>query len=271
MVSMVIPQLEGYLSEVLEEKSIKIRRVTLPSKAKENQVDMISVYPKDWPSVLIVFGCCIMLLFEDINPQNYINLMSNRISEMRAKVGCDPGNPMEFPFSLEKAKAIRSMLGSSMKLKTQVITMIIVLAGKSESIGSLTNYLMDILSWSELREFTFIHDNLLLTKSPVLLDPRLKLELAHLNEAFKAICSHSIPQFFSYLGNYDDQYKLERSRFPIIMAVAEELRITLMRSLMIPIRTLSPQCLSVPLLKSWSPCIWIIWLTRGSLMLHKHI
>ncbi|MCI53181.1 hypothetical protein A2U01_0074427, partial [Trifolium medium] len=69
----------------------------------------------DWPSILVIFGYCILLLFK-FNSNNdavgYGKYISNCIRGLKAKVGWDPSNKLDtIPFDATKANAISTMLG----------------------------------------------------------------------------------------------------------------------------------------------------------------
>lgn len=67
----------------------------------------------------------------------------------------------------------------------------------------------------------FIFETLLITKSPVLHDPRVASEVMNLCEAFKCINATESPQYFRILYPYHVTRIMERSKFPILLAVAQ--------------------------------------------------
>lgn len=77
------------------------------------------------------------------------------------------------------------------------------------------------LGWSE---FTLMNDMLVRPQSPVLLDHRVSREVDNLTEACEAVASCPHPQFFMHLASNSELLKLESSRFPTLIAVAEFLK-----------------------------------------------
>jgi len=66
----------------------------------------------DSPSVLVYFGCCILVLFKEFtNEENYTVFMTNSIRELRVRAKCDPDATFDVPFDYKKVNAIRTMLG----------------------------------------------------------------------------------------------------------------------------------------------------------------
>jgi hypothetical protein len=231
----VIPGFRNSVETALNGIGVRPRFVSLPSQAHDNNIVISSVSQLDWPSILVVFGYCILLLFKvDKNELfRFERYSSNwtagpsmdRIHELREKVGCSSINRLWIPFNDQKEEyAIRTMLGTH-PLRNTVITFLMNNFNHPDSqICSLCQYLSYKLSWSgEMRVFTVMYERLVKTNSPVLSDSLVTAEVDNLEETMKAIASHTYPQYFSHLCSVSDLYYLDVSRFRSLFAVALEL------------------------------------------------
>lgn len=83
--------------------------------------------------------------------------------------------------------------------------------------------LCELLSWSEMRHFKLINEELVKACSPVLRDPRVSLEVENYKEACAAVASYPCPLFFMHMSLHLDLLKVDPLRFPTLTAVALEL------------------------------------------------
>jgi hypothetical protein len=97
------------------------------------------------------------------------------------------------------------------------------LAESDEEIDSVCQYLFNVLAWSGMRHFTVINDMFVKAQSPVFFDPRVSKEVNDFTEARRAIKPHICPQFSMYLAPEATLSKVEPSRFPTLIVVAQEL------------------------------------------------
>ncbi|RHN72994.1 hypothetical protein MtrunA17_Chr2g0293711 [Medicago truncatula] len=186
--------------------------------------DTAEVY---WPFILVNFACCIIMLLKKFTDEiNYHTFMIEFINELKEIIGYDAD--LDFPFDFKSANAIRTNLGGSSRLCQDTIRFIMKKGIHSvetdEEIGVVCQYLYNVLAWSEMRHFILINDMLVKAKSPVFFDPRVSKEVNDFTEACRAIKSHICPQFFMYLAPKEAMSKVEPSRFPTLIAVAQELQ-----------------------------------------------
>lgn len=113
LLAIMIPDLRTQLDNTLADLRIVCYEVKLPSGADAVLIDLNLQIEFDYPQILVVFGCFILLPFKNINEMNYPNYMSNRIQAMRALLGVDPQAAVHILFTMRKAEAIQSMMGSS--------------------------------------------------------------------------------------------------------------------------------------------------------------
>ncbi|CAK8531512.1 unnamed protein product [Lathyrus sativus] len=116
MLCAVVPGFRNSVVEALNEICVRPRFISLPSQADENRI-LISRLPElGWPSIVVVFGYCILLLFKlsfhDDSDSNYNHCMSSFIMNLQAKVRWDPSNELLVPFDVRQAKSVTTMLGS---------------------------------------------------------------------------------------------------------------------------------------------------------------
>lgn len=114
MICSLVPGLRNSIEKALNLISIRPCFVSLPSQAQENKIVDSALPPLDWPSILVIFGYCILLLFKlkfnvSIGYQAHI---LNCIRELQAKVKWDPSNTLQIPFDVTKANTVTAMLGS---------------------------------------------------------------------------------------------------------------------------------------------------------------
>jgi len=113
MLCSVVPGFKSSVEQALNEIGIKPSFVSLPSHLAHHTTTPhhISIPSLDWPSILVMFGYCILLLFKlDFNDASFI---SNCICELQAKVRWDPNTKLDgIPFDVTQENAISTMLGS---------------------------------------------------------------------------------------------------------------------------------------------------------------
>jgi len=115
MLCSVVPAFRNFVETTLNAIGVKPRFVSLSSQAHENDIDISNAPQLEWPSILVMFGYCILLLFKlDFKETtSYDNYISNCIRGLQTKVRWNPGNKLDIPFDATKAKAVTTMLGSN--------------------------------------------------------------------------------------------------------------------------------------------------------------
>jgi hypothetical protein len=133
----------------LNEICVRPRFVSLPSEANETGLKISNAPELGWPSILVVFGYCIILLFKSIGfggYSSYDNYISYSISELQAEVKWDPSNKLDIPFDAKQAKSVTTMLGSH-DLRHTVMTFLMNNSNHPDSqIRKVCTYLMNKLS-----------------------------------------------------------------------------------------------------------------------------
>jgi hypothetical protein len=146
----VVPGFRSSVEKSLNEIGIRPRFVSLPSQAKENNIDIKSARRLDWSSILVIFGYCILLLFNlksfNNDADGYKNYISNCIRGLQAKFRWDPSNRLEIPFDVTKAYAISTMLGSNDLCATVKKFRIDNSDHQDSQVGIVCKYLSVILS-----------------------------------------------------------------------------------------------------------------------------
>jgi hypothetical protein len=147
MLCSVVPGFRNSVEAALNEICVKPRFVSLPSQANETNIAISSVPQIGWPSILVIFGYCILLLFKlsfhNDQVNTYNNTMSYRIRDLQAKVTWDPSNTLDIPFDATKSKAVSTMLGSR-DLRATVMTFLMNNSNHPDSqIRNVCKYLSD--------------------------------------------------------------------------------------------------------------------------------
>jgi hypothetical protein len=183
MLCSVVPAFRNSVEAALNGIGIRPRFVSLPSQAIQNGIVISEVPALDWSSILVIFGYCILILF-NIHSKLFdlwvgwagSSLLTNRIDELRTKVGCPHNYHFDkcSLFDQPTEISVRTMLGTH-ALRNSIITFLMEnFNHPNPQISSLCHYLSYVLSWSgDLRVFTLINEKLVKTKSPVLSDSRL--------------------------------------------------------------------------------------------------
>jgi hypothetical protein len=231
MLCSVVPAFRNNVEAALNGIGIRPRFVSLPSQAIQNGIVISEVPALDWSSILVIFGYCILILF-NIHSKLFdlrvgfagSSLLTNRIDELRTKVGCPHNYHFDKLFEQPTEISVRTMLGTH-ALRNSIITFLMEnFNHPNPQISSLCHYLSYVLSWSgDLRVFTLINEKLVKTKSPVLSDSRVVAEVEKLEELIRAIESHTYPQYFNHLCLTSELLLLDISRFPNLFAVAKML------------------------------------------------
>ncbi|KAJ1420838.1 hypothetical protein SESBI_13985 [Sesbania bispinosa] len=212
--------------EALDGIGVKPCFVRLPSEAHKHNIEQDKVPEMDSPTISVIFGYCIILLFTDTNNACYSTYMSECFRELQRRAGCDPaGTKLHIPFNFREANAIRAMLGASLSLRQTLIRFLIGTTNRvvTGALGPVCQYLCSILSWSGMHELVLMKEVLVKPQSPVLIEPCVSREAGNLFEAWEAIGSSSVPQFFKHMASNEEQLKVEHSRFPTLIAVAQKL------------------------------------------------
>ncbi|CAI8590290.1 unnamed protein product [Vicia faba] len=179
-----------------------------------------------WPLILIIFGCCIIMLLKKLTDEvNFKYFMNNSISELKQILGYDAD--LDIPFDFEKAIEIRRDLGYSSRLRQDAIRFILKksnsTAQKDRKISGVCHYLCNVLAWSEMRHFKVIKESLVKPKSLILLHPRIARQVEAFTKACESVQSHICPQFFMFLAPVSDVIQARPSRFRTLIAIAQEL------------------------------------------------
>lgn len=232
MLCSVVPAFRNSVEAALNGSGIRPRFMSLPSQAQEYRktIPIAEVPESDWPSILVVFGYCVLILFkmdsEIFGRGTYVTNSphTNRIDELRTKVGCHRNYLSGIPFKPQTENSIRTVLGTH-ALRNSVINFLMRNFNHSDpQICSLCHYLSYVLSWSgDMRVFTVLNERLVKTKSPVLSDLRVVPEVENLEELIKAIASYTYPQYFNHTCLVSELFYLDVSRFPTLFTVVLEL------------------------------------------------
>ncbi|WJX27647.1 hypothetical protein P8452_16439 [Trifolium repens] len=200
--------------------------VCLPYMAKECNIDKNKIPQLEWPIILVYFSSCILVLLKKFtDEESYSDFMSGCVSDLSELVGFDPDATLDIPFDFRRAHAIKTMLGSCLTLRHDLIRFILrKINWGDEQIGGVCQYLCNVLAWSGMQHFILINDVLVKPQSPVLFDDRVSSEVEDFIEASEAVVSHICPQFYMFVASYFEMLMVHSSRFPTLIAVAQELK-----------------------------------------------
>ncbi|CAI8590300.1 unnamed protein product [Vicia faba] len=114
MICSLAPGLRNSIEKALNLISVKPCFVSSLSQAHENGIVVFGFPPLNWPSIFVIFGYCILLLFKfntNVSAPYQTHIL-NCIHELKAKVRWDPSNTFHIPFDVIKTKTVTTMLGS---------------------------------------------------------------------------------------------------------------------------------------------------------------
>ncbi|KAL5102449.1 hypothetical protein RYX36_006776 [Vicia faba] len=179
----------------------------------------------DWPTILVIFGCCILVLFNKFTTEeNYKTFMTNSIAQLRERARCDPDVNLDIPFNFKEANAIKTMIGPcSMLCNDSICFLLKHMNCQNSGIGLVCQYLGNELAWLDMHHLVLMNDLLIAPQSPVLGDPRVLREVESLSQAIAKVSSHSYPQFYMFMVSNLERLKTEPSMFPTLIAVAQVL------------------------------------------------
>jgi hypothetical protein len=194
--------------------------------AKECNIDKNKIPQLEWPTILVYFSCCVLVLLKKFtDEESYSDFMSRCICDLREIVGYDPDATLDIPFDFRRANVIKTMLGSCLTLSRDLIRFILRKSNwGDEQIGGVCQYLCNVLAWSGMQHFILINDMLVKPQSPVLFDDRVSSEVEDFIEASEAVVSHICPQFYMLVSSYFEMLMVHSLRFPTLIAVAQELK-----------------------------------------------
>ncbi|GAU48140.1 hypothetical protein TSUD_302730 [Trifolium subterraneum] len=125
----MVPAFRNSVEAALNGIGIRPRFVSLPSEACQNSIVISEVPALDWSFILVIFGYCILILF-NIHSKLFDSnvgwagrsLLTLKIDELRTKVGC----PHDYyysviPFDQPIVISVRTMLGTH-ALRNSIIT-----------------------------------------------------------------------------------------------------------------------------------------------------
>ncbi|KAJ4780989.1 hypothetical protein LUZ62_065246 [Rhynchospora pubera] len=216
------PSLADGMKEELRSRGSKQREVKLPSQLEEHSLRM----PQTVLSQLhlsIVYATLLILMLKNITQATYDDFINRKIAALREVVGLPNSDNVGLKvFTFERANAFRSSLGVGLKRLVLNKVLPYVVSNTPDSKAML--YASRIVAWSDMTAFNFIVDELVRTNSPVLAHLVVRSEFDALRRALKAVFASPYPQFFKFLAPYEHSYLVERNNFPILAAVAWELR-----------------------------------------------
>ncbi|KAL5097801.1 hypothetical protein RYX36_002128 [Vicia faba] len=147
MLCSVVPGFKTNIETALHEICIKPHFISLPSQADENKIVDSELPPLDWPSILVMFGYCILLLFElkySLSVGYDIHIVSC-IRSLKTAAKCDPNSKLGIPFDRTKADSVNAMLFSRQLQETVKKSLISNKNHSNSQVSSLFKYLITIL------------------------------------------------------------------------------------------------------------------------------
>ncbi|KAL6575730.1 hypothetical protein OROHE_000711 [Orobanche hederae] len=209
----VAPSLRDALVSVSADQGLEPVTIGIPSECDAR----LEIERKLNPAEMVaLWGVSILLIFKNVGRESYGAFMTNRVNALKARVGIDPEVVLGLPFDFNPAQKIRGIFGASNYLRRTVVAFIIKNGEGFGILAQFCHYLKSLIAWSEMHPFRFIYDALCVIGSRVLLEPNVQGEVECVAEAYQAIMRQDFPAFFRSLAPNEDQYLLERSRFPVL-------------------------------------------------------
>lgn len=221
-ISSLFPGLFEHGVTTMRQMGYAVRELTLTElSATVELLERIEV-----PQFCAIIGQIILLLYKYINIASYDALINAQANGLKAAAGYT-GNLFpngNIAINMTTASVIRTMLGCSNILRSNVLMELLRNRDASGPLGGVCGYLCETLKWTEMDSIVLISDTLVLTKSPVLRNLALRSEVRNVAKAFQMITSSNYPEYFKILQPPSATSVLYKSRFPILAAVARGCR-----------------------------------------------
>lgn len=221
----LFPGLRTVAEDMYQTLGIKANVFVGIEQCQENGLELIDEINSR--KLLVYLAQVTLILYKNVNVQGYNAYMRTRHGALCAFAGYareKNDDIREIAIDMETAAVVRTVLLAHHPLRVYILNAILHNQSQSTGIGKVMGYLAGILEWTEMESFKLICDTLLLPRSPAIFDRDVAMEVIYLTEAYKAITSVDQPPYFRIMYPYSATRIMERSRFPILLAVAQQLR-----------------------------------------------
>ncbi|KAK9077222.1 hypothetical protein SSX86_005559 [Deinandra increscens subsp. villosa] len=192
----MFPELLPLAKQELRDWGYSVKEVT-EDTAAENLITLQSRI--DYFTSLAIFGQFALIIYKDIDDQTYPRFMQSWVAAIKNKAGVVrdlvPGGGDIF-LSTSTAKTIRIIVGSSRPIRIALLKIILANRDGQSQLNRVCNYLAETISWSEMGPLMSVFASLCMTRSPVLSDSRVWLEVFNLHQAYKRITEKEYPQYY---------------------------------------------------------------------------
>lgn len=216
----LLPEVADDVLEGLRQKGGRVRVVRVPES------DDVSIIPNQ-NKANALFGWLVTMLYKNTNED-----ISNMITDPDIKApfdaaGYDPrGEGEDEVLSLfSHPKHVLCYWGYAQlgRIKESVLKGILNHTKDKGSFGDVCSYVVKTLSWKHMTGFCNVYKTLVLSDSPVLGFHGLAHEVENLHRAVKAVSGSEMPRFFRILGDGSKYHMVEKSMFPTLIAVSEQI------------------------------------------------
>jgi len=167
-------------------------------------IDMDSAPKINRAEALVYLGYFIILLFKNISSNNYLNFFNKRLHALKALAGCYESANIAPVFKQKMASQFKIILESYRDLCRQVIDCLQEEKSRGKDVGIVANYILDIISWTDMSAHKWIYECLMLTGSLVFYHDAVKAEIKPLCQVMDKIVRCKYPQHFLYYDSLED-------------------------------------------------------------------
>lgn len=218
----LLPEVTDDVLEGFRQKGGRVRVVRVPES------DDVSNIPNQ-KKANALFGWLVTMLYKNTN-DDISNMVTDPESDIKAPfhaAGYDPrGEGEDEVLSLfSHPKHVLCYWGYSQlgRIKESVLKGILNHTKDKGSFGDVCSYVVKALSWKHMTGFCNVYKTLVLSDSPVLKFHGLAHEIENLHRAVKAVSGSEMPRFFRILGDGSKYHLVDRSMFPTLIAVSEQI------------------------------------------------
>ncbi|KAH0940970.1 hypothetical protein HID58_000607 [Brassica napus] len=172
------------------------------------------------------FGWLVTMLYKNTN-QDISNITGPDFKAPSEAAGYDPPrgeeNEILSLFGCLKHLFCYWEYGQLGRIKESVLKGILNHTKDGGSFGDVCSHVAKTLSWKHMAGFCNVYKTLVLSDSPVLGFHGLAHEVENLYRAVNAVGGSEMPQFFRILGDVSKYHLVDRSMFPTLIAVSEQI------------------------------------------------
>ncbi|KAD2394330.1 hypothetical protein E3N88_41307 [Mikania micrantha] len=174
---------------------------------------------------LAVFGQLALIIYKNIDERSYGREMRSWAAAIKHEAGvvCDlvPGEG-DIVLLVSTAKIIHRIMGNSSEIHVGLLNIFLANRDGVSPLSRVCNYVAEIISWSNMAQLKLVFESLCLTRSPVLVDLRVKHEVLNLCVAYMRIKEKQYPQYYRIRHPSEAGVTVVNSRFETLAEVARQ-------------------------------------------------